>query len=711
MTRRAGLMAVAFFAMYSALADTATWMSDVLSGSWTNAANWTGGILPSETTSASIERSGADYTVTIDSDSTILATNVVVGNANGTTTLYVDSPISFFPRKMSAGDHRAFQQNAGTRTVVRSSGKMEMDGAGTGYLLGTCGYMKISKSELVVDGGEINFVGDGKFAMEGAASAPATLVVTNGGIVTYRLDVTGDKSFTMDANSRLVVHDSKFIISDPRNMYHAAPFQLLGGNIRISGTGMLCSTNMTTSAIAPLALNSGSVTFCDDAKLVAGGGQAVVFQPRNDTDLLSVSFTGCSTFGTSEKVYVGDSHGRTVFDWNSSASLARVSTDPSIVRNLFVGYNRGVGEMNIRNGCLSLGGYGIYVGSAMKTGDDYRRWGGAKLDDPAQFCPTGILRMVGGVLVSMGVGARSDSWNAKRLVGLMIGDGSRNFDEYSGRPCYGRFELSGGSVTNTDGNFVVGYGHAVGRVVQTGGDFFKGDPSTTWSASHSVVIGLAGGDGAYVISNGTFTANTRIFVGGASFDDLDTGISFANTGFPVAPRDSKGVLTLACHDKTKPIKFKVNATNAGNIKSIKGVWVGRDGDGTVELIGSGATLDVQYTGLTLTNGFTVAHGETDTEGELLTHGQATLRFVFDEDGAGLVDSRYATVNIAPNAKLEVDMSAYTNSPRTVTLIKRKDSTGGFFAPENILLRNCILIQDSTEIKARYRRDGFMILVK
>ena len=120
---------------------------------------------------------------------------------------------------------------------------------------------------------------------------------------------------------------------------------------------------------------------------------------------------------------------------------------------------------------------------------------------------------------------------------------------------------------------------------------------------------------------------------------------------------------------------------------------------------------MQNTGLILTNGFTVANGETETPGELLTHGQATLRFVFDADGVGQIDSRNKPVAIAPNVKLEVDMSAYAGEEKTVTLIRRKDSTGGQFNPANMTLKKCKIIQDETAIRAKYYIPGLAIVVK
>ena len=83
------LRSVAFVAAYlcvaTVLADT-TWKADVHSGSWTNAANWTDGV-PNENISAEIGNSGADYTVTTDSDAMLYATNTYIHNSSGKTTI------------------------------------------------------------------------------------------------------------------------------------------------------------------------------------------------------------------------------------------------------------------------------------------------------------------------------------------------------------------------------------------------------------------------------------------------------------------------------------------------------------------------------------------------------------------------------------------------------------------------------------------------
>ena len=704
-----GSIVAALAAMVS-LADTA-WKADVYSGSWTNAANWTDGV-PSAEKTVTINNSGADYVVTVESDAMLYATNTTVGNANGTTTIYVDSPLSLFPRKASNRYSNAFTQNVGARTIVRSGGKIEMAAESVSGEYGPfAGKVTINRSELVLDGGEFDYSGVGYIAMTGAANAPSTLVVTNGGSFTYRHWGQSYLNFSMDAHSRIFVHDGIFKVDQYRSLNRENPFVMDGGQVAVSGNGVfdVQSSNYTFRAIA---VNSGSLSFTDNATWKCN---YIVLQPKTDDDTITVSFSGNSTLTNgydNSQAFIGDSHGRTVFDWNSTARAQMGRGNQSALKRVYVGFNRGIGELNVRNGFISLGGYyGMYIGSAEKRDNEdagCRLLGKAQINDPALFAPTGILRVAGGILYQSCT-AVTDGYGAPKLVGLTIGDGALNYDEYSGRPCYGRFELSGGSVTNMYGNFVVGYGHAVGRVVQTGGDFYKGDPSSSWSAPHSVAIGLAGGDGSYVISNGTFTARTRIFVGGASYPDLDTQISLSKSKHPTSPRDAKGLLTLACHDKTKPCILKVDATSTGSITGIKGVWVGRDGDGTVEMIGSGSTLDVQYTGLTLTNGFVVANGETATPGELLTHGQATLRFVFDADGVGQINSANAAVAIAPNAKLEVDMSAYSGTPKKVMLV-RCQSRNSSFAPENMTLKNCTIIQDEdANIYAKYKgNSGFVI---
>ena len=452
-----------------------------------------------------------------------------------------------------------------------------------------------------------------------------------------------------------------------------------------------------TDFYSSLVLKSGSASFSDNAFLKC---TAILMAPPADNKTMTVSFAGNSTISNGYvygQTIIGDSHGRSVFNWNSSASAQ--------IRTVYVGFNRGYGELDVNKGFMSAGErYGLFIGKAWKNPDNkemLRNWGGNAINDPAQFAPTGVVRVAGGVLRVDPIYAAGSYTVGKRLPGLVVGEGALDYDEYSGRPCYGLLEISGGSVTNLRGNVVVGYGHAVGRIVQTGGEFVK-----SYGTTQATVIGLAGGDGALVVSNGVHASDkTPVFVGGASFADLGTIMTSGN--YPKGVRNAKGVLTLACHDKTKACTFKVTNVPAA---SGSGVWVGRDGDGTIEIIGSGSTLDVQNTGLTLTNGFTVANGETETPGELLTHGQATLRFVFDADGVGQIDSRNKPVAIAPNAKLEVDMSAYSGIPRKVLLL-RCQSRDNSFAPENMTLKNCTIVQDEdANIYAKYKSERHFAII-
>lgn len=683
----------------TALADTATWRSDVYSGSWTNAENWTGGILPDASISASLENSGADYDVTINSDSMLYATNTFIKNASGTTTLYVDSPITFFPGAAAVPDVNngaIFYQYTGAKTFVRPTGRMIFDGPAV-----CSGIFWIENSDFTVDGGELDFQGGNRMFIRGTATYPATIAVTNNGKFAFHYDGTSSShTFEFGSYTCLNVHNGRFTIAQNRSAGQTNPFSLNGGQISVSGTGVFEGLHRTDT-YSSLVLKSGSVSFSDNAFLKC---TAILMAPPSDNKTMMVSFAGNSVISNGyvyAKTIIGDSYGRSVFNWNSSANAQ--------IRTAYIGFNRGYGELNINSGFMSAGErYGLFIGKAWKNpanNETLRNWGGNAIDEPSQFAPTGVVRIAGGVLCIDPIYATSTyAGHQKQVNGLIVGDGAMNYDEYTGRPCCGLLEISEGSVTNKRGNVVVGYGHAVGRVVQTGGEFVK-----KYTSAQATVIGLAGGDGALVISNGVHTSDkSPIFVGGASLDDLGVASETKTAGnYPKGARNAAGVLTLACHDKTKACTLKVINIAAA---SGAGVWVGRDGDGTVEIIGSGSTLDVQNVGLALTNGFTVANGETDTPGELLTHGQATLRFVFDADGVGQIDSRNAAVGISPNARLEVDMSAYIGEEKTVTLIRRKDSSGGQFNPANMALKKCKIIQDETAIRAKYYIPGLAIVI-
>lgn len=686
------LATVSCMAALTAMADTATWKADVHSGSWTNAENWTEGVTPDALTPATVTNSGADYTVTVESDRTLYATNTTVGNANGRTTVLVNSPITFFKGLTGSSVSAYYTQNAGATTVVGKGGVFRFDGPDVAYGSGTTKLEIFDSDFIVKDGGLLDFNTTEDIVVKGSsATQMARLIVTNGGRFDFYATADAARGIKLYANSQLHVHDATLRIHQSRGLWHENYFKLEGGQVLVSGTGAF--TNNFNNGQAALVLSSGSVTFRDDATYThsvgAQSGQFFIMVPKAANQTITWTMDDRSRITKfAGNSFIGDSRGRAVFNYNTPASV-------SFASQLVVGNNAGFGELNMTKGYASVERFSI--GFGFVHGDGYYRWSGVTpVNVPADFCPTGVVRVAGGGILATTVAANS-GYGTTRLLGLIVGDAGNSTaaEGYAGRPCYGRLELSDGGVTNKTGHFVIGFGRAVGRFVQTGGSVYTGDwEHPGYNTGHSSVIGLAGGDGAYVLSNGVYMAYKRVFVGGASLADLDTPLTnelaASEARYPKSLRNAKGVLTLACHDKSKPCSFTVNRTenNSTRIYNVQGIWVGRDGNGTVELIGSGSTITTY--GLTLTNGFTVANGETVTPGELLTHGQATLRFVSDAEGFGQVKSLSAPVCIAPNAKLEVDMSAYTGKRGTVFKLVDCNVRTGDFAPENIKLTNCRL---------------------
>lgn len=287
-------------------------------------------------------------------------------------------------------------------------------------------------------------------------------------------------------------------------------------------------------------------------------------------------------------------------------------------------------------------------------------------------------------------GNTSQAWGYRYLVGLVVGDGSRTrtslTDPFESRLYRGEFYLSGGVVTN-QAHLVVGAGRATGLMVQTGGTVYD-----KCDGNCAMVVGVAGGYGEYVLSNGLITVLKDLHVGGATTNQLDRG--WANgLGYPAADNyptdrhDAKGRFTIACADKSKPCKLAVTKT----------ITVSSDGAGLFEVVGSGA--DISAKDMVVSNVVAAVDG-----------GESKMKFVFDGSGISTIDLS-GSLTVAEGAKLDVDMSAYTGSPKTVTLIKAKNGISGTFTPENMTLEKCIIIQSGTEIKARYYRKGFMMSVK
>ena len=154
----------------------------------------------------------------------------------------------------------------------------------------------------------------------------------------------------------------------------------------------------------------------------------------------------------------------------------------------------------------------------------------------------------------------------------------------------------GGQLSSTPGYTVIGAGSGVGRFVQTGGTFshdssansnsYTNHLTGTVNFQYPMIIGLVGGSGLYVLSNGTAKVTKDLYIGGALTNEMPwaTTVGIDPAIYPEENYDARGVLSV----------------QGGTFTCSSNVFVGVAGSGTIELGGTGS-LTVKDNALVLSN--------------------------------------------------------------------------------------------------------------
>lgn len=304
--------------------------------------------------------------------------------------------------------------------------------------------------------------------------------------------------------------------------------------------------------------------------------------------------------------------------------------------SLDVGYRAGLAELTVAGSQYAYFQGGGNGGASIGTGPAV----------DAQIAPTGVVKVIGGYFTPGGLGF----WWTGNWGGLCVGNGVTVKDGYGSRVT-GILEQSAGICTPS-GTFGIGIGRADGRVMQTGGTFtYSG--SSTWNSLptryHPMVVGYAGGDGSYVISNGTATVkNGAIFVGGCLSEDLGRHTPLSTTYVQSGKADSVGLL----------------AARGGSFTHTyaSGIIVGADGTGRLE-VGPAGTLTTPY--LAISNNVS-----------------GTLAFELGADGrAGTLVATNLT--IAAGAKLVVDARGAKRLRTWTKLASLENAPVGAFAAGDV----------------------------
>ena len=523
----------------------------------------------------------------------------------------------------------------------------------------------IGQETFAVDGGATLAVDGGALTLANATglttvrsrdvAVTSRIEVANGGSLSYtataargRMTIgVGGELTAMDASVRAVgsqTLDGGLLTDGGRMVFSGASQLQLGSagtstDIRAFGTGETRFEDSTTFGLQP-----------------AGTARVA---PEAAGEMAEVTFAGTSAWDATTVTMLpigGTTGGCAVLNVDTS-----FATDLSIGHYAYVGANYGVGELNLSRGKVMVGRAGMTVGCCQGKSAS-----GKYMYTYADCAPTGVVRQTGGKLTFQSYGALSGyGWDDTQPIGLVLGAGTSTKNTTHGNVFSGRYELSGGTLSAQVVHFLVGAGHATGEFVQTGGtaEFnvstytlyhdTDGDGVTDTAVSSTnlaTVIGLAGGAGSVIVSNGSFRANSVVYVGGAQtnvFMQMPIYTSgkwsyptkrFIN--YPFDRHGATGSFTVA----------------GGTVKFGQSLVLGADGTGTLEVVGTDGTITVAN-GLVLSN-----------------NTQSVVRFVTGENSVTPVKVA-GKLTIRQGAQLQVDASALEKT--SVKLFEFGELEGAF----------------------------------
>lgn len=592
------------------------WLSAV-DGAWGAAENWKGGSVP-DGTRAVVTNAAAGFTVTVAETTNPKIAALMLGNAMGTATNAVRITGLLRSQAVSGDDKDV---------TVRGGGLLHVDGgvlaitnsAGKSILL--YGTSATKKGILMVSDGLLDF--------------RATSATMNSGI---NLGADGNINGLFEATG------GKIRLTAP-NAWNAGSWGLYceyaPSTYDVMSIGGTAEVELENRCID---LRIGRHVIKDSARLVCKQSNGNIFSLKaKSTSGVSFTIQDSAEFDLSnfDKGLMGN------YWWQGSnikSTMNIAGGSVKLPRSFVVGDGNGTSVLNISGGVTTLGYYGLDIGGYVNN----------QLSSRPQN-PAGTVNVSGGSLYVMTSQGNSDAFK-KSIMGLIVGNGSQigSYSSTAGYSCTGALKVSGGAVTNGVGLFVVGAGRAAGSVLQTGGTIYHGLGFTTdaWRKKTPMVIGLGGGTGTYIISNGLTYAAAPIYVGGVETNVFERNQKISN--WPAA----------AFTDRTAVGKLVVAGGSLSTATS--DLVVGADGSGTFEIGPAGR----------------VSIGDPNGSGNVILSNRTTsvTRFVLGRDGAGQIVTPNALV-VADGAKLEVDATNYTGDEKWIKLVDCKRRIGSFAADD------------------------------
>lgn len=414
---------------------------------------------------------------------------------------------------------------------------------------------------------------------------------------------------------------------DVKGTLVAAP-ELGGGAIAVNG-GTLDVKNgwgiVGTGSVTVDSANGGRIAVmkADVAYTRFGTGEATgLLEMTVGSSAFNGGSTGYVDFGCDQKgtfqLTVQDSGQNSIF----------TGTSPRRTR---FAVGKGLSEATLNGGSLQGMNWGVHIAAGTA----------------ADSAVTGRVHLVGGRLYASS-GYVDSSWG-----GVAIGTCTAASTPAAVR---GEVWLDEGGLIQVNGisPFGLGLGGAEGFVRQTGGAFSMSTSGNTAAA----VLGYGSGTGEYIISNGMFSVNRPLFVGGCLRTDLELKTGSTATTYVLY---NEGANHPAGRGEATGRFFARGGSV--NVTAEKGIVIGADGKGRLEI---GPTGVVTSTVVAVSN---------NVEG--------VLAYELGANGSGsLVASKLV---LADGAKLEIDATNLAADPKRMLHLATADEVEGVFDAADVTL--------------------------
>ena len=687
-------------------ADRNVWLPD--SGDWSAPSNWSLG-LPSKSWASAIEAAvNRSVSATVGSDVTTAAGDfTTVAQVGGSVSLAVNAKLPF--------DDGIVDFGGGTDVVVAEGGTLDYTGASTDATGDTRVTFENGASLTVKDGGTANLKEfAGNVAFDGA-----NLKIEEGGVVDVaprcnsstavkgKLVLSGGTK--VDVGGKLILRMGK--ANDSNVLLNATD-----ADFSVHDNGAIELRPIPTSADARGCLynfGNGTSTFSGNATIASvftknSWAQGINFAPSTDDGVTEVKFTGNSCISNfCGYVYVGKNSGGYAHLDMSEVEHGFYPYDQSstVFYAVRVAYGKGTGVFDYAGSGYYSDFYGTTVGfydsqslGGVGTGT-YNVFGGAKIKSNGA---TAVSRSAIGDSYKPLTGF----WGT--LVGCWLNAKADVSESLPWHAMRGTLRLSGNETKyeNTHGHFIVGAGRAEGLYMQEDGTHeLAKKPSTwgdgnyditwisettavtsqtykCWNTNNVMAVGIFGGRGTCIVSNGTFVANVRTYVGGCHTNDIFDAwnFSYGPNKWLLDEHGAEGLLRLA----------------GGTATFGHTMFVGQDGHGTVEF-GPAAAVTVPK--------LVLGVGDDDNSA-------AALRFVVGPNGyTGTV--QVGTLVATDKATVTVDLTDAVFPKSTYTLMTYEALEGTLPEIEVVgrgeATQDVVVIEENGRIRVRNPRGSVVIV--